>query len=207
MEFSEDEQQSLHRLLRWRRDVRHFETRPVPEALIGRLQQAMNLAPSVGNARPWRVFRVDSVSARQQVQAIFHAANDAAAEAQTPERQAHYRRLKLAGLVEAPLQLAVFTETNPTAGHGLGRHSMPQTLEQSTAMAVQNLNLTARVHGLGVGMVSILDPQAMAKLFNVPEHWRFSLYLCIGWPKFTDDQPLLHRNGWQTNQMTPWQSA
>lgn len=207
MQFSEDEQQSLHRLLRWRRDVRHFSTRPVPEALAGILQDAMDLAPSVGNARPWRVFRVDSTDIRQQMQAIFHAANEAAARAQQPERQRHYRQLKLAGLEEAPLQLAVFTDTAPSAGHGLGRHSMPQTLEQSTAMAIQNLNLMARVHGLGVGMVSILDPRAMEALLGVPSSWRFNLYLCIGWPRFTDDQPLLHRQGWQTNEATPWLTA
>ena len=121
-----------------------------------------------------------------------------------PERQAAYRALKLEGLQAAPLQLAIFTDTNPTAGHGLGRHTMPQTLEQSTAMAIQNLNLAARAYGLGVGMLSILDPQAMERLFEVPESWRFSLYLCIGWPQFTDDQPLLHRNGWQENTATEW---
>ncbi|MDO5057379.1 MAG: 5,6-dimethylbenzimidazole synthase [Lautropia sp.] len=205
MEFSEDAQQTLLQLLRWRRDVRHFSTRPVPAALVSRLQEAMDLAPSVGNARPWRVFRVDSTSARQQVQAIFQAANEAAASALQPERQQQYRRLKLAGLTEAPVQLAVFTDTQPVAGHGLGRHSMPQTLEQSTAMAVQNLNLMARALGLGVGMLSILEPAAIERLFEVPPHWRFSLYLCIGWPQFHDDQPLLHRQGWQANQPTTWQ--
>lgn len=164
----------------------------------------MALAPSVGNARPWRVFRVESPDARQQVHAIFARANAAAIDAQPPERQAAYRALKLEGLQAAPLQLAIFTDTDPTAGHGLGRHTMPQTLEQSTAMAIQNLNLAARAYGLGVGMLSILDPQAMEHLFEVPESWRFSLYLCIGWPQFTDDLPLLHRNGWQENTATEW---
>ena len=86
----------------------------------------------------------------------------------------------------------------------LGRHTMPQTLEQSTAMAIQNLNLAARAYGLGVGMLSIIDPQAVETLFQTPATWRFSLYLCIGWPQFTDDQPLLHRNGWQENTATEW---
>ena len=100
----------------------------------------------------------------------------------------------------------MFTETDPAAGHGLGRHSMSQTLEQSTAMAIQNLNLAARAHGLGVGMLSILDPQAMEALFQTPATWRFNLYLCIGWPLFHDDQPLLHRLGWQENVLTVWEA-
>ena len=52
MEFSDDERLSLQRLLRWRRDVRHFRTDPVPEVLLDTLKEAMSLAPSVGNARP-----------------------------------------------------------------------------------------------------------------------------------------------------------
>ena len=203
-EFSEDEQQNLLRLMRWRRDVRHFAERPVPQAMQELLQEVMALAPSVGNARPWRVIRVDDARLRQAVQALHEQANIAAQAAQAPGRRAAYRQLKLAGLDAAPLQLAVFTDTDPQAGHGLGRHSMPQTLEQSTAMAIQNLNLMARVQGLGVGMLSILDPQAMERLFAVPSGWRFSLYLCIGWPQFHDDQPLLHRQGWQRNQESPW---
>lgn len=62
----------------------------------------------------------------------------------------------------------------------------------------------ARALGLSVGMLSILEPAAMERLFEVPAHWRFSLYLCIGWPRFHDDQPLLHRQGWQANQPTTW---
>lgn len=206
MEFSDDERLSLQRLLRWRRDVRHFQTDPVPEALLDTLKEAMSLAPSVGNARPWRVLRVENAGLRQAVQALHDQANAQALAAQPDARKPKYQQLKLHGLEAAPLQLAVFTETAPAAGHGLGRHSMPQTLEQSTAMAIQNLNLAARAHGLGVGMLSIIDPQAMEALFQTPATWRFSLYLCIGWPQFHDDQPLLHRQGWQENTQTAWET-
>lgn len=143
MEFSDNERLSLQRLLRWRRDVRHFRTDPVPEALLDTLKEAMSLAPSVGNARPWRVLRVENAGLRQAVQALHDRANAQALAAQPDARKPKYQQLKLHGLDAAPLQLAVFTETAPDAGHGLGRHSMPQTLEQSTAMAIQNLNLIA----------------------------------------------------------------
>lgn len=171
------------------------------------LRRAMDLAPSVGNSRPWRVLSVESVERRQSVRAIFTDANGMAEDAYEGERLSHYRSLKLEGIETAPVQLAVFTHCDPAEGAGLGRRSMPQTLEHSTAMAVQNLNLAARMHGLGVGMVSILDPQAMERLFAVPSGWRFSLYLCIGRPQFTDDQPLLHRNGWQENGRTVWEKV
>ena len=84
MEFSNRTRTGLLALMRWRRDVRHFRDDPVPEALQDHLQKAMALAPSVGNARPWRVFRVESPDARQQVHAIFARANAAAIDTQPP---------------------------------------------------------------------------------------------------------------------------
>ena len=71
MEFSDDERLSLQRLLRWRRDVRHFRTDPVPEALLDTLKEAMSLAPSVGNARPWRVLRVENLMVSVTVNTPF----------------------------------------------------------------------------------------------------------------------------------------
>src|SRR3546814_2267742 len=59
-------------------------------------------------------------------------------------RAALYARLKLAGLDEAPEQLAVFAEGDPAQGHGLGRRSMPETLLYSTVCAVHTLWLAAR---------------------------------------------------------------
>jgi len=205
MVFSDSERSSLLRLMRWRRDVRHFDTRAIAPDVQEQLYQAMELAPSVGNARPWRVMQVDSASKRQAVYGLFLQANAQALASQAPERQRHYLQLKLEGIQTAPLQLAVFTDMEPEQGHGLGRHSMPQSLEYSTAMAVHNLNLMARACGLGVGMVTILDAQAMQQLFAVPTAWRFGLYLCIGWPQSHDDLPLLHRQAWQENTHRSWQ--
>lgn len=205
MDFSDSERSSLQRLMRWRRDVRHFDTRAIAPDLQEQLYQAMEWAPSVGNARPWRVLQVDSTSKRQAVHGIFKNANAKALADQAPERQRQYLQLKLEGIQTAPLQLAVFTDMEPEQGHGLGRHSLPHSLEHSTAMAVQNLNLMARACGLGVGMVTILDGAAMQQLFAVPAQWRFGLYLCIGWPQSHDDWPLLHRQGWQENTHRPWQ--
>lgn len=205
MQFSPGAAEMLETLMRWRRDVRHFRTDPVPAPVLARLQQAMQLAPSVGNARPWRVLVVESPALRAAVRAEFVRCNAQAAGIYEGEQAAAYAQLKLAGLDNAPVQLAVFTDLTPQAGHGLGRQTMPETLEQSTAMAIHTLWLTARAENLGMGMVSILEPAAMEALFAAPPGWRFSAYLCLGWPEFTDDTPLLHRADWQKNTATPWQ--
>lgn len=204
MHFSQFDCQTLFNIFQWRRDVRHFLEDQVPDNIIKKLQQAMAYAPSVGNSRPWRVFNVSSQPIRKQVFSNFERANKQATRQYDTQQAEDYQRLKLEGILSAPVQLAVFTDTNPTAGHGLGRQTIPFALDQSTAMAVQNLNLAARAYGLGVGMVTILEPKEMETLFKVPPAWRFSFYLCIGWPKFSSDLPLLHTLDWQKNQETEW---
>ncbi|MFT4014133.1 MAG: 5,6-dimethylbenzimidazole synthase [Paracoccus sp. (in: a-proteobacteria)] len=206
MRLTEDDRAALDRVLRWRRDVRHFRPDPIPEALIRDLRQAMELAPSVGNSRPWRVIRVDDPALRAAIRRDHAACNQAAARTYQDERRAHYLSLKLAGLEQAPLQLAVFTRTNPAEGHGLGRATMPETLRQSTAMAIHTLWLAARARNLGLGMVSILDPTRIGPLLDAPPNWEFSAWLCLGWPECTDDLPLLHRDGWQENIRNGWET-
>ena len=204
MQFTSAESATLLSILRWRRDVRHFRPDPVDEAALERLRATMDCAPSVGNARPWRVIRVDDPALRAGVRANFNRCNAEAAKLYTGDKHAEYLALKLAGLDMAPVQLAVFNEIDPEAGHGLGRQTLPETLRQSTAMAIYTLWLAARAENLGLGMVSILDPHDIEALLGVPAGWEFAAYLCIGHPEFMDDTPLLHRTGWQENAQTEW---
>ena len=205
MEFTKAESETLSRILRWRRDVRHFRDLPVAEDVLDRLRRAMDSAPSVGNARPWRVIRVNDPALRAGVRANFNLCNAQAANDYKDDQHQEYLRLKLAGLDAAPVQLAVFTLTDPAEGHGLGRRTLPETLRQSTAMAIHTLWLAARAENIGVGMVSILDPRAIERLLDVPEEWELSAYLCLGHAEFADDTPLLHRVGWQGNLPTEWE--
>lgn len=205
MEFTRSDAATLDLILRWRRDVRHFRTDPVPQPTLDRLRRAMDYAPSVGNARPWRVIRVRDPGVRAAVRENFLAANRAALGSYDPATQSEYARLKLAGLDRAPEQLAVFTLTDPAEGRRLGRCTMPGTLRQSTAMAIHTLWLAARAENLGLGMVSILDPAGIETLFALPPGWEFSAWLCLGWPEQVDDTPLLHRVGWQDNRETVWE--
>ncbi|MET3439233.1 5,6-dimethylbenzimidazole synthase [Sphingomonas sp. 1185] len=205
MRFETSDATTLETILRWRRDVRHFRTDPVDEVVLARLAEAMALAPSVGNARPWRVIRVEDPAFRAAVRADFRRCDEEAAADYADEQAKAYRALKLAGLDAAPVQLAVFTHIDPAEGHGLGRRTMPETLRQSTAMAIHTLWLAARAANLGMGMVSILDPAAMERIFEVPEDWSFTAYLCLGHAEWDDDTPLLHRAGWQENAPTRWE--
>lgn len=204
MEFLSEQRDVLTDLLKWRRDVRHFKTDPIDEGLLENLRNVMELSPSVGNSRPWRVIRVKNPNLRVEVKTIFERCNQAAANEYDDETRSEYLQLKLAGLDRAPEHLAVFTDIDPEEGRGLGRQTMAETLQQSTAMAVHTLWLAARAENLGLGMISILDRKAIENLFDCPPNWRFSAYLCIGWPESQDDTPLLHRTNWQENTKTQW---
>jgi 5,6-dimethylbenzimidazole synthase len=190
----------LHDLLVWRRDVRRFQPRRLPDGAIERLIEAATLAPSVGLSQPWRFVIVDEAERRRAVRANFAASNAAALAAQEGERAALYARLKLAGLDEAPCHLAVFADPSTAQGHGLGRRTMPETIEYSAVAAIQTLWLVARAEGLGLGWVSILDPARMANALDVPATWRFIAYLCIGYPAGEDDVPALARAGWEAGR-------
>ena len=167
MSFSEAQAATLNEILRWRRDVRQFRADPIPKPVLDRLRAAMDLAPSVGNSRPWRVLQVKNESLRSYVQDIFEACNREAATGHDEAARAEYVRLKLAGLRDAPVHLAVFTETAPVEGRGLGRRTMPETLQFSTAMAIHTLWLVARAENIGLGWVSILDPVIIHTPFSM----------------------------------------
>lgn len=204
MQLTDAHRAALDDILHWRRDVRHFLPEPVSQEALARLRAAMDLAPSVGNARPWRVLQVTTPVLRQAVIANFEAENQSAGAIYDDEKRVAYDQLKLAGLRDAPVHLAVFTEQNPNAGHGLGRQSMPEMLCYSTVAAIHTLWLAARAENLGLGWVSILDPAKVAHVLAVPDSWQLTGYLCVGKAAFDDDMPLLDREKWQANTATDW---
>ncbi|HTI03503.1 MAG TPA: 5,6-dimethylbenzimidazole synthase [Acidisoma sp.] len=184
-------------LFRWRRDVRHFKPDPVAPSLLDRLLETACLAPSVGLSQPWRFVTVNDAGRRALVRANFEHCNADALASQSGDHAAHYARLKLAGLDQAPCHLAVFAESDPEQGHGLGRRTMPETTAYSAVMAVYTIWLAARAEGLGLGWVSILDPAVIAETLNVPRDWTFIGYFCLGFPREETEIPELERMGWE----------
>lgn len=191
----------FEQLLGWRRDVRRFRDEPVDPDLLDKLKVLADLAPSVGNSQPWRVIDVRAQNARAAVIDSFARSNERAAQGYEGEKAALYASLKLEGLRQAPVHLAVFCDEATGQGSGLGRQSMPEMLRYSTVAAVQTLWLAARAYGLGVGWVSILEPEMVTSALDVPADWTLVAYLCLGWPQEEHCDPELVRHGWQ--QRTP----
>lgn len=190
----------LDELLAWRRDVRRFRPEPLSEALVAHLLQLTELSPSVGHSQPWRWLRVQDAAQRQAVRESFMRCNVEALGDYEGERAALYARLKLEGLREAPEQFAVFCDHATEQGHGLGRRTMPEMLDYSVVAAITQFWLAARARGVGVGWVSILEPEAVRLALNAPPEWKLIAWLCVGYPQEEHADPELIRHGWEVGR-------
>jgi 5,6-dimethylbenzimidazole synthase len=195
--FDDDFRRRFRELLIWRRDVRRFLSAPLPDGLLEELLALACLAPSVGLSEPWRFIRVETPAVRNRITAEFERANAAALADLSGARASLYAQLKLSGLREAPVHLAVFTDRATSQGYGLGRRTMPETLDYSVVAAIHTLWLAARTVGVGLGWVSILDPARVTSILDVPAGWSLTAYLCLGYPEEEMDFPELERAGWE----------
>jgi 5,6-dimethylbenzimidazole synthase len=199
--FSEAERDAIYQVMRQRRDVRRFRSTPVPDGVLRRILEMAHLAPSVGFMQPWNFLLIISRETRQRVKAVFEATNARElASIAAPERKELYERLKLEGILEAPLNLAVTCDSRRDAPFVLGRSPMPQTDLFSTCLAVQNLWLAARAEDVGVGWVSILDRAAVEQLLELPPGVQLVAYLCVGYPVEFRPRPMLEEVGWKGRQ-------
>ncbi len=195
--FTEAERAAVYRAIRERRDVRHFRPAPVPDEVLRRCLEAAHRAPSVGFMQPWTWVVVRDRAVRERVHAAFRRANAEAAEVWEGDRRALYDGLKLQGILDAPLGLAVFCDRERAGPQVLGRHSQPDTDLYSTALSIQNFWLAARAEGLGVGWVSIVDPDEVRRILGAPEHAVLVAWLAVGWPVELPAEPMLQRVGWR----------
>ncbi|MEH6645174.1 5,6-dimethylbenzimidazole synthase [Sulfitobacter sp.] len=195
--FSDEFRAGLTDLMRWRRDVRHFRTDPVEEALVQVCLSTLSLAPSVGLSEPWRVLRVRSDTARNAALTNYQHANEKALEGYSGDKAALYASLKLSGMREAPEHIAVFCDDSTPKGAGLGAATMPEMRRYSVVGAITLMWLHARTLGLGIGWVSVLDPEQLCRDLDAPEDWSLVAYLCLGWPADVSLTPELETKGWE----------
>ncbi|MFA5949595.1 MAG: 5,6-dimethylbenzimidazole synthase [Hyphomicrobium sp.] len=195
--FDEVFRASFRDLVLWRRDVRRFRTDPVEPSLVRSLLELATHAPSVGNCQPWRFVIVSNSVRRGAVRDSYERANAQALSGYCGETRTLYARLKLAGLDAAPVHIAVFADETTERGLGLGRQTMPETVRYSAVGAIHTLWLAARAEGLGLGWISILEPEVVSTALEVPETWTFLAYLCLGWPEEEHLDPELVRYGWE----------
>jgi len=197
--LSDEDRRGLYRAILGRRDVRgQFLPDPVDDAVLARILLAAHHAPSVGFMQPWSFILVRSPQQRTRIKAAFDRANAEAALMFEGERGQKYRSLKLEGILEAPVNLCVTCDRDRAGKVVLGRTHMPEMDLYSTVCAVENLWLAARAEGLGVGWVSIMDPEALRGILNLPASVVPVAYLCVGKVSHFLASPELQDKGWRS---------
>lgn len=178
-----------------RRDVRRFRPDPVDDALLERVLAAAHRAPSVGLSQPWRFVVVRGTETRARVRALAERERARQAPRFGPRARAFLDQ-KVEGVLEAPVGVCVCCVPPPAGTEVLGRATIPATDLYSTACAIQNLWLTARAEGLGVGWVSFYRPDELRAVLGIPEAVEPAAWLCVGWPDERPVRPGLERAGW-----------
>ncbi|MCB9659549.1 MAG: nicotinate-nucleotide--dimethylbenzimidazole phosphoribosyltransferase [Sandaracinaceae bacterium] len=198
--FSEADTRGLYRAIYERRDIRNYRPEPVPDDVLSRILEAAHHAPSVGLMQPWSFLILRDRAVRARVHAHFADVNARAAEVWEGDRRDTYSALKLQGILDAPLNVLVTCDPRRAGEHVLGRFTMPETAEYSTCLAVQNLWLAARAEGVGVGWMSLAEPEALRTILGVPEHVVPVAYLTMGYPVAFPPRPMLENVGWRARE-------
>lgn len=194
--LSDSERAGVYRAIFERRDIRNYRPDPVPADVLERILDAAHHAPSVGMMQPWDFVLIRDRGLRRSVYEHFLAVNARAAAVYSDARGEKYRALKLQGILDAPLNLLITCDRRRGGPHVLGRYSQRHTDEYSTCLAVQNLWLAARAEGVGVGWMSLFEPEFMAAALALPEGVVPVAYLTLGYPVSFPDEPMLRSTGW-----------
>ena len=195
--FRRAEREAVYRAIYERRDIRHYRPDPVPEAVLRRILDAAHHAASVGFMQPWSFVVIQDRDARQRIYDHFRGVNARAAEAWTSDRRRTYQALKLQGILDAPLNVLVSCDPDRAGPAVLGRTTMPETDVYSTCLAVQNFWLAARAEGVGVGWMSLMEPEVVADILGLPPSHVPVAYLTVGYPVVFPRRPMLSAVGWR----------
>lgn len=192
--YNDTEIAAVYRAIAERRDMRHFRSDPVDPALLHRLLQAAHLGPSVGYMQPWRFVRVIDTGLRNRLVELVESERLRTADA-LGERRDEFMRLKVEGLRDCG-EVLVAALRDGRERFVFGRRTLPEMDLASVACAIQNLWLAARAEGLGMGWVSLFDPDALAELLAMPTGAKPVAILCLGHVESFYDRPMLESEGW-----------
>jgi 5,6-dimethylbenzimidazole synthase len=192
--FSADERAAVYRAIAERRDMRHFSGGTVAPELLKRLLGAAHQAPSVGLMQPWRFIRITDRALRTNIKGLVETERLRTAEA-LGEREDDFMKLKVEGIDDCA-EVLIAALMDDREKHIFGRRTLPEMDLASLSCAIQNLWLAARAEGLGMGWVSLFEPQALADLLGMPAGAKPLAVLCLGPVTEFYPVPMLVMEGW-----------
>ncbi len=201
--FSEEEAKILEEIILHRRDVRgnRFLSTTIGDDIIEKILISALNAPSVGYSQPWEFVVVKDKTIKEQIRKSFNEENFKATGLFDKEKSDKYAKMKLEGILEAPVNLAVFYK--PSKSAVLGQTTMKEVGLYSVVCAIQNMWLTARAYNVGIGWVSILEPEKVKQILNAPPDNQLVAYLCLGYVEEFLDKPELEILNWDKRKFLP----
>ena len=185
----------LLKIMQNRRDVRghDFLDKKISKKDLKLILQAGVSAPSVGYSQPWKFIIIKNKKIKAEIFKNFEIENKKAKKVFKSSKL--YPHLKLEGIKETPLNIAVLYEQPKE--EILGMTSMSKMGEYSVVCAVENMWLMARTLDIGLGWVSILDEQKVLKTIKAPKNHQLIAYLCLGYVKKFKTEPELKTLKWK----------
>jgi 5,6-dimethylbenzimidazole synthase len=193
-DFTREEIDALYKVMAARRDMRHFSSEPLDPQLLERLLAAAHLAPSVGLMQPWRFIRVRDRRLRERIHVLVDEERSRTAAA-LGEREEEFMRLKVEGILDCG-ELLVAGLAPDRDKHVFGRRTLPEMDLASVACAIQNMWLAARAEGVGMGWVSLFEPEALRELLRMPVGAKPVAVLCLGRVPEFYPRPMLEMTQW-----------
>lgn len=196
-EFTDEERNGLYKAIHSRRDVRsHFTSIPIKDDVLSRILNAAHHAPSVGFSQPWNFILIKDKSTKAKVKQSFEEEKQRSSKLIEEPKKSKYLSFKLEGILESPVNICVTYDPSKFGPFVIGRSSIPEAGLYSVCCAIQNLWLSARTEGLGLGWVSILSNDVLKEVLQLPEHVVPVAYLCLGYVDEFASKPDLETAGW-----------
>ncbi|NJQ17931.1 nicotinate-nucleotide--dimethylbenzimidazole phosphoribosyltransferase, partial [Streptomyces bohaiensis] len=180
-DYDDAERDTIHRLMRDRRDVQHgFLPEPVEHDQLLRLLEAAHTAPAVGPAQPWDFLVIRSQETRAAVHDLVRRQHEEYAKSLPRARARQLPEPAARAVLEAPVTIVVTADATRGGRPALGPLGGPDAAPYSAALAVENLMLAARAEGLGIGWIGFHDDRELGAVLGLPEHLEIVAYLCVG---------------------------
>jgi len=196
-DFSEDEKRGLYKAIYSRRDVRsHFTSKPIQDDVLSKILHAAHHAPSVGFSQPWNFILIKNDETKKKIKESFEKEKESSSKLVEEPKKSKYLSFKLEGILESPVNLCVTYDPSKFGPFVIGRSSIPEAGLYSVCCAIQNLWLSARTEGIGLGWVSILSNDTLKEVLDIPEHVIPVAYLCLGHVDDFAEKPDLQTAGW-----------
>jgi nitroreductase len=141
--------------LRSRRNVRHYEDRPIPGTDLDRILEAARRTPSAGNRQHWDFVVVTERERLQQLATVWQGARHVASSAAT---------------------IAIVA---PQSTDQRDREILQYDLGQAT----YGIMLAAADLGVGTGHSAVQDQDAARRILGVPEERNVEWLVALGYPQ------------------------